>query len=66
MSEAILAYFMALLYKEGLSTGTVKSYLSAARYIQVSMGSENPNITGMLQLEFALKGFKRLAGSGQR
>lgn len=65
MSEATLAYFVAFLYTEGLSPGTVKSYLSAARYTQISLGLGEPNIAGMPQLEFVVKGLKRLSSSRQ-
>ena len=66
MSESVLMYFVAFLYKEGLSAGTVKSYLSAARHAQISLGLGDPNIAGMPQLEFVIKGLKKKATAGQR
>ena len=65
MSEAILAYFVAFLYREGLAAGTVKSYLSAARYTQISLGLGDPNVAAMPQLEFIIKGLKRQTAAGQ-
>ena len=66
MIEATLAYFVAFLYREGLAAGTVKSYLSAARYTQISLGLGDPNVAAMPQLEFIVKGFKRHRAAGQK
>ena len=60
MSESNLAYFVALLYNDGLSPGITKSYLSVARYTQISLDFGDLNITTMLQLE----GLKEEDGSG--
>ena len=59
MMESNLTYFVALLYNKGLSVGTVKSYLSAARHTQISLGFGDPNVTGIPQLEFVVKGMKK-------
>ena len=56
---------MAFLYNEGLSAGTVKSYLSAARYTQISLGFRGPNVAGMPQLEFVFRGLKKRTATGQ-
>ena len=56
MTESNLMYFVAFLYNEGLLVDTVKSYLSAARYTQISLGFRDPNVAGMPQLEFVIKG----------
>jgi len=66
MSESVLMYFVAFLYKEGLSAGTVKSYLAAARHAQISLGLGDPNVAGMPQLEFVIKGLKKKVAAGQR
>ena len=66
MTESVLTYFVAFLYKEGLTAGTVKSYLSAARHTQISLGLGDPNMPGMPQLEFVIKGLKKKTASGQR
>ena len=41
----------------------MKSYLAAVRHEQISMGLGDPHITQMPQLEYVLKGSKRLATS---
>jgi len=66
MSESVLMYFVAFLYKEGLSAGMVKSYLAVARHAQISLGLWDLNVAGMPQLEFVLKGLKKKAAAGQR
>jgi len=66
MVEANLTYFVAFLYKEGLAAGTVKSYLSAARYTQIALGFGDPNIASMPQLEYVVKGLKKRTSMGQR
>ena len=66
ISKSVLMYFVAFLYKEGLSAGAVKSYLAAARHAQISLGLGDPNVAGMPQLEFVIKGLKKKAASGQR
>ena len=65
MSESNLAYFVALLCNDGLSPGTIKSYLSAARYTQIPLGFGDPNIATMPQLEFIVKGLKKKTAVGQ-
>jgi len=57
---------VAFLYREGLTAGMAKSYLSAARHAQISLGLGDPNIAGMPQLEFVIKGLKKKAAAGQR
>ena len=58
-SEKILALFVGYLYMEGLAPGTIKSFLAAVRYDQVARGFGNPNIGGMPQLEYVVRGLKR-------
>jgi hypothetical protein len=55
-SEKILSLFVGYLYMEGLAPGTIKSYLAAVRYDQVTRGFGNPNIGGMPQLEYVVRG----------
>ena len=55
--------FVAYLHKDGLAPGTVKSYLSAIRHAQISLGFGDPGIGDMPKLEYVIKGVKRLAGS---
>jgi len=61
----VLSFFVALLYHEGLSGGTVKSYLLAVCRMHISMGLGDPNIS-MLQLEYVVKVMKKTAGRAAR
>ena len=66
VSETRLSYFVAYLYKEGLKSGTAKSYLAAVRHAQTALGLGDPQISEMPQLEYIMKGFKRqTAGFGK-
>ena len=58
--------FVSSLHKEGLAPGTVKSYLAAMRFEQISRGMGDPGISRMPQLEYVLKGLKRRAHGGTR
>ena len=62
-TERVLSFFVALLYREGLSGGTVKSYLSAVRHMHISMGLGDPHISSMPQLEYVVKGMKKKTAS---
>lgn len=55
--------FVASLHRESLSASTVKSYLSAVRYAQIALGLGDPGMGGMAQLEYVVKGMKRLSPS---
>ena len=57
---------MAFLYKEGLKAGTMKSYLAATRYTQISLGLGNPHMEDMSRLEYVIRGVKKLTGSPTR
>ena len=58
-SEKALTHFVATLYKDGLTAGTVKSYLAAVRFNQITLGRGDPHIGDMPQLEYVVKGFKK-------
>jgi len=58
--------FVAHLHQRGLASGTMKSYLAAVRFRHISKGLGNPGISMMPQLEYLLKGVKRLAPAGTR
>ena len=60
-SENTLMLFVAHLHSEGLAPGTIKSYLAGVRHDQIRAGLGNPCIAQMPQLEYVLKGVKRLA-----
>ena len=61
--EHILMYFVAYLHQDGLAPGTVKSYLSAVRHSQISLGFGDPRVGDMPRLEYVIKGLKRRTGS---
>ena len=44
-------YFVALLYRDSLSSGTIKSYLAAVHHSQIALG-----VGDMPQLEYVSKG----------
>ena len=47
------------MYQEGLSAGTMKSYLSAVRHAQIALGLGNLVMVRMPQLQYVLKGARR-------
>lgn len=53
--------FVAYLYNEKLAPSTIKTYLAAVRHEQISIGLGNPQIAQMPQLEYVIRGVKRLA-----
>ena len=59
MTERVLVFFVASLYRDGLSSGTVKTYLGAVRHAQISLGLGDPHSGEMPQLEYVIKGFKK-------
>ena len=59
--EETVMLFVSLLHKEGLAPGTVKSYLAAVRFEQISRGMGDPEIGKMPRLEYVVKGMKRRA-----
>ncbi len=65
-SERKLMLFVAHLHQKRLAPSTIKSYLAAIRHCQISKGMGNPGINVMPQLEYLLKGVKRLAPRGTR
>ncbi|XP_065884053.1 uncharacterized protein [Dysidea avara] len=65
MTELNLMYFVTFLYNEGFSADTVKSYLSAARYTQISLGFGDSSVAGMPKLELVIKGLKKRTATRQ-
>ncbi len=63
----MLAAFIAFLYQQGLSPGTMKSYMAAVRHGQIAMGLGDPGMPRMPQLQYVLTGAqRRLAGRPRR
>ena len=58
-SEETLLLFVGHLHQEKLSHGTMKSYLAAVRFEQISRGMGNPSIGSMPKLEYVLKGRRK-------
>ena len=56
------SHFVAYLHKEGIAPGTVKSYLAALRHSRIALGLGDPHMGGMVQLEYVIKGLKRVSG----
>ena len=57
-SEATLCYFVTCLAQQGLADGTIRTYLSGVRQLQISHGFRDPNISQMPCLRQILKGIK--------
>ena len=57
----MLCEYVALLAQQGLKHGTIKVYLSAARYLQISTGRPDP-FAGVAwpQLDYVMKGIKKV------
>ena len=66
VTEDVLTHFVAFLYKDRLKAGTVKSYLAAIRYAQITLGLGNPHMEDMARLEYVVQGVKRLASGPTR
>ena len=56
--------FAALLFSRNLAPTTIKTYLAALRFQQISLGLDDPMIAKMLQLEYVMRGIKRHATPG--
>ena len=56
VTEHQLSKFVAFMYQEGLSAGTMKTYLAAVRHAQISMGLGDPLMVRMPQLQYVLRG----------
>lgn len=58
MDEHSLCVYVAWLRGQGLAHQTIKSYLSAVRYLQIACNLGDPNMATMPRLEYVLKGVK--------
>ena len=68
-SEDILCKFVSWVSQEGLKHRTIKTYLSAIRYLHIRSGLPDPFASRMPRLGYTLKGVKRVEaekGVGQR
>ena len=64
-SERLLCLFVSFLFNEKLSYQTVKGYLAAVRQAQIATGLGDPRIASMPQLEYVIKGLRRLGNRRQ-
>ena len=60
VKEETVILFLSQLHRDGLTPGTMKSYLAAIRYEQIKRGLRNPEICKMPRVEYGVKGAKRL------
>ena len=65
-TERSLSHFVGYLLQEGLSASTVKGYLSAVRHAQISLGLGDPRMGDMSQLEYHIKGLRKLSSGRQQ
>ena len=66
VSEHQLSKFVAFMYQEGLSAGTMKSYLAAVRHAQIALGLGDPVMGRMPHLQYVLKGARRSMAGGTK
>ena len=59
LSEPILCRFVAYLVTTGLSFQSIRQYLSALRYYQLSTGGPDPSFASLFQLHYVLRGVQR-------
>ena len=61
LTEELLCMFAAYLGKQNLTHQTIKSYLSAIRFLSISSGQGDPFSPGSLPvLQYVLRGIKRM------
>ena len=66
-SEAVLLRFVVALAAEGLSSGTIKCYLSGVRHLYLSLGLGDPKVGDMATLQHVMRGIKSVqAKRGQQ
>ena len=58
--STIQSYCAAFLAKSGLSCSTIQSYLSALRYLHISCGLPEPDVSEMAKLKLVVRGIRRL------
>ena len=60
LDEGVLCRFAAWLAHEQVAHASIKGYLSALRNFQITLCGSDPHIKGMVVLQMALRGIKRL------
>lgn len=59
LSELVLCRFVAHLFEQSLSINTIRLYLSALRFVQISRGGGDPSMTSLPRLHYVLRGIAR-------
>ena len=59
LSQSMLCRFVAWLHEQGLSPSSIRLYLSAVRFHQISLGGPDPSLTDMPQLHYILRAIRR-------
>ena len=59
LSEDTLCRFVVYLAQSGLSHLSIRSYLSALRFHQISLGGPDPSISSLPRLHYVIKGIRR-------
>ena len=62
VSQSILCLYVTFLAKSSLSSSTIQSYLSALRYLHISLGLPEPDVGSMAKLKLVVRGIRRLKG----
>ena len=60
VSQSVLCLYVACLANSGLSCSTIQSYLSALRYLHISCGLPEPDVSEMAKLKLVVRGIRRL------
>ena len=58
----MLCLYVTFLAKNGLSSSTIQSYLSALWYLHISLGLPELDVGSMAKLKFVVRGIRRLKG----
>ena len=61
MSEHSLSLFVASLFRDGLSSNSVKTYLAGIRFSQIALGLGDPQMADLPQLGYVMRGYKKSA-----
>ena len=59
LAESTLCRFVAYLFNQSLSVSTIRLYLSALRFLQISHGGSDPSLGSYSQLHYVLRGMER-------
>ena len=62
--EDTLMLIIASLFCRRLASTTIKTYLAALKYEQISLGLGDPMISQMLRLKYVIRGIKRCSTPG--